>query len=116
MATKCGTKKACGCKKAPAAPAKPMTKAEMIAAVAEAAGCEKKTADAVYTAILGVVAQQATTPAGFTLPGLGKISVAERSARMGRNPATGETMEIAAKKVLKFSFSKICKDAVLGTK
>lgn len=93
---------------------KAMTKGEMIATIAETTGLTKKDIDAVYAALINVVTEQAKKPVGFTLPGLGKISVADRSARTGRNPATGATMEIPAKKVLKFSFAKACKDAVIG--
>jgi len=49
----------------------------------------------------------------FVLPGLGKLKVAQRNARMGRNPATGESISIPARKVLKFRISKAAKDAVL---
>lgn len=51
---------------------------------------------------------------GFTIPGLGKLVLVNRKARMGRNPATGEAIKIPAKKVLKFRVAKACKDAVLG--
>jgi DNA-binding protein HU-beta len=50
----------------------------------------------------------------FTLPGLGKLVLVQRKARMGRNPATGEAIKIPAKKVVKFRIAKACKDAVLG--
>lgn len=49
----------------------------------------------------------------FVIPGLGKLVVVNRKARMGRNPATGQTMQIPAKKVLKFRVAKAAKDAVL---
>jgi DNA-binding protein HU-beta len=52
----------------------------------------------------------------FTIPGLGKIVLVNRKARMGRNPATGETIKIAAKRVVKFRVAKAAKDAILGTK
>jgi len=51
---------------------------------------------------------------GFTLPGLGKLVLQHRKARMGRNPATGETIRIKAKKVVKFRVAKACKDSILG--
>ncbi len=51
---------------------------------------------------------------GFTLPGLGKLVLQHRKARMGRNPATGETIKIPAKKVVKFRVAKAAKDAILG--
>jgi DNA-binding protein HU-beta len=52
----------------------------------------------------------------FTLPGLGKLVLVDRKARIGRNPATGETIQIKAKKVVKFRVAKAAKDAILGTK
>jgi len=52
----------------------------------------------------------------FTLPGLGKLVLVNRKARMGRNPQTGEAIKIPAKRVVKFRVAKACKDAVLGTK
>jgi DNA-binding protein HU-beta len=51
---------------------------------------------------------------GFTLPGLGKLVLVQRKARMGRNPATGEQIKIPAKKVVKFRVAKAAKDAILG--
>ena len=52
----------------------------------------------------------------FTLPGLGKLVLVNRKARMGRNPATGETIKIAAKRVVKFRVAKAAKDAILGAR
>ncbi len=52
----------------------------------------------------------------FTLPGLGKLVLVNRKARVGRNPATGETIQIKAKRVVKFRVAKAAKDAILGTK
>ncbi len=51
---------------------------------------------------------------GFVLPGLGKLVLVHRKARMGRNPATGEAIKIPAKKVVKFRIAKACKVAILG--
>jgi DNA-binding protein HU-beta len=50
----------------------------------------------------------------FTLPGVGKLVLVNRKARMGRNPATGEAIKIPAKKVVKFRVAKAAKDAILG--
>jgi DNA-binding protein HU-beta len=50
---------------------------------------------------------------GFVIPGLGKLVKVERAARTGRNPATGETLQIPAKTVLKFKIAKAAKDAIL---
>ena len=52
----------------------------------------------------------------FTIPGLGKLVLTDRAARVGRNPATGETIQIAAKRVVKFRIAKAAKDAILGTR
>ncbi len=92
---------------------KPMTKGEIIDAVATIATVTKADAERVYNAILEVTAKQAKK-ADFTLPGLGKFSIVKRAARTGRNPQTGETMKIPAKKALKFTLSKIIKDKVIG--
>jgi DNA-binding protein HU-beta len=52
----------------------------------------------------------------FTLPGIGKLVLKNRAARMGRNPKTGETISIPAKRVVKFRVAKAAKDAILGAK
>ena len=52
----------------------------------------------------------------FTIPGVGKLVLVNRKARMGRNPATGEVIQIKAKRVVKFRVSKKAKDAILGPK
>ncbi len=92
---------------------KPMTKSEMIDAIAKATGATKVAIEEIYAALLTVVAKE-TKKGAFTLPGLGKFAVVQRKARMGRNPATGETMKIAAKKTVKFTVSKLIKDKVLA--
>jgi DNA-binding protein HU-beta len=51
---------------------------------------------------------------GFTLPGIGKLVVVKRKARMGRNPATGEQIKIPAKTVVRFRIAKACKDAAVS--
>jgi hypothetical protein len=52
----------------------------------------------------------------FTIPGLGKLVLVDRKVRVGRNPATSETIQIKAEKVVKFCVAKAAKDAILGTK
>ena len=52
----------------------------------------------------------------FTLPGIGKLVLVNRKARIGRNPATGEQINIPAKRVVKFRVAKAAKDAILGSK
>ena len=90
---------------------KPMTKSQIIASVAEASGIDKKQATAALEALATLAYQNAGD--GFTIPGLGKLVKVDRAARMGRNPATGETIQIPAKTVLKFRIAKAAKDAVL---
>ncbi len=53
---------------------------------------------------------------GFTLPGIGKLVLVNRKARMGRNPRTGEPLQIPAKRVVKFRVAKAAKDAILSKK
>ena len=86
----------------------------MAAAIAEKHGLPKKQA----VEILEGIAEQAYKNAknSFTLPGIGKLVLVNRKARMGRNPATGATIKIAAKKVVKFRVAKAAKDAILGKK
>jgi len=90
---------------------KPMTKSQIIAAVAEKADISKVQAKDALEGLAELAYENASD--GFTVPGLGKLVKVDRAARMGRNPATGETIQIAAKTVLKFRIAKAAKDAVL---
>ena len=92
--------------------AKAMTKSQIIAGLAEKGEMTKKQAAATMEALVCMAYKGAAT--GFTLPGLGKLVVVNRKARMGRNPATGEVIKIKAKRVLKFRVAKAAKDAILG--
>jgi DNA-binding protein HU-beta len=92
----------------------PMTKSQLINTIAEEAEVPRKTAQKMLEVVSDVAYRQAKS--GFTLPGLGKLVLVNRKARMGRNPATGEAIKIPAKKVLKFRIAKACKDAILGAK
>ena len=91
-----------------------LSKSQIAAALAEKNGITKKTA----TEILEYIAELAYKNAKntFTIPGLGKLVLVNRKARMGRNPATGEAIKIAAKRVVKFRVAKAAKDAILGAK
>jgi DNA-binding protein HU-beta len=92
--------------------AKAMTKSQIVAGVAEATEITKKQAVLVLETLAGLAYKNAKN--GFTVPGLGKLVLVNRKARMGRNPATGETIKIKAKRVVKFRVAKACKDAILG--
>jgi DNA-binding protein HU-beta len=94
--------------------AKPLTKSQIISAVAEAAGLTKKQSAATLEALVNLAYKNAKN--SFTIPGLGKLVLVNRKARIGRNPATGEQIKIAAKRVVKFRVAKAAKDAILGAK
>ncbi|MGI6459186.1 MAG: HU family DNA-binding protein [Candidatus Hydrogenedentales bacterium] len=89
---------------------KPMTKAQIVTALADKTGLTKKDVAAVLEEMKEMAYKEAKV--GFTIPGLGKLVVVHRKARMGRNPATGESIKIPAKKVLKFRIAKAAKDAI----
>ena len=91
----------------------PTTKSEILGALAESAEISKKQATIVYEKLLAIAYVGAKDKKGFMLPGLGKLIKVKRAARMGRNPATGATIKIAAKTVVKFRLAKAAKDAVL---
>lgn len=89
-----------------------MTKTQTLATLAERTGLQKKDVQSLLDELANLAYAEAKN--GFTLPGLGKLVEVNRAARMGRNPATGETIQIPAKKVVKFRISKACKEAILG--
>lgn len=93
--------------------AKPMTKAQLTAKLAETVGITKKQAGEVLENLSAIAYKEAKN--GFTIPGVGKLVKARRKARMGRNPQTGEAIKIPAKTVLKFRIAKAAKDAILGS-
>jgi DNA-binding protein HU-beta len=94
--------------------AKALTKTQIITAIADKNDLSKKQVKAVLETIVEIAYKGAKD--GFTFPGLGKLVVVQRKARMGRNPKTGEQIKIKAKKVLKFRLAKAAKDAILGAK
>ena len=94
--------------------AKMMTKSATIAALAQKTNLTKKQIVEVMDDLLTLATKEAKN--GFVLPGFGKLVLANRKARMGRNPQTGEPLKIPAKRVVKFRLSKALKDTVLGKK
>ena len=90
------------------------TKNEIVAELAETVGVEKKQAAAMLESLVAMAYREASN--GFMIPGLGKLVKVERAARTGRNPATGATIQIPAKTVLKFRIAKAAKDAMLTAK
>jgi len=89
---------------------KAMTKAQIVGSLAETTGLSKKEIAAVLAAQTELAYVEAKM--GYTIPGIGKLVVVNRKARMGRNPATGEAIKIPAKRVLKFRVAKAAKDAL----
>jgi DNA-binding protein HU-beta len=94
--------------------AKALTKSQTMTTLAETTGLTKKDINNVLDGLVQLAYKQAKL--GFTIPGLGKLVVVDRKARMGRNPATGESIRIPAKTVLKFRIAKAAKDAVAPVK
>lgn len=91
-----------------------MTKTETVREISEASGLNKQQVSSVLEALVDLSYKEARN--GFTIPGLGKLVLVDRKARQGRNPATGEAIQIPAKRVLKFRIAKQAKDAVLNPK
>ena len=94
--------------------AKALTKSQIAASISEKNGVTKRVAAEILEHLAELAYKNAKN--SFTLPGLGKLVLVNRKARTGRNPATGEPIKIAAKKVVKFRVAKAAKDAILGGK
>lgn len=94
--------------------AKAMTKSQIADHVAKKASIKKKLAVQILEDLAALAYKEAKN--AFTLPGLGKLVLVNRKARMGRNPQTGEAIKIPAKKVVKFRVAKAAKEAILGKK
>jgi DNA-binding protein HU-beta len=93
-----------------------MTKSKIVAHLADKAGIPKKTAAAVLAELVTLATKEAKGSGQFVVPGLGKAVKANRKARTGRNPQTGEPIQIPAKTVVKFRLAKAFKDAVVPPK
>ncbi len=94
--------------------AKALSKSQLAATIAEKAGITKKQAVGIVDHLAELAYKNAKNT--FTLPGIGKLVLVNRKARMGRNPATGVAIKIPAKKVVKFRVAKAAKVAILGEK
>jgi len=93
-----------------------MTKSQVVAHLAEKAGIPKKTAAAVLEELTTLATKEAKSSGQFVVPGLGKAVKANRKARTGRNPQTGEAIQIPAKTVVKFRLANAFTDAVVPPK
>jgi DNA-binding protein HU-beta len=90
-----------------------MTKTQLLQALADQLGKSKKEVGDMLDAIVQLAYAQTKKEGEFTLPGIGKLIKKRRDARTGRNPATGATIQIPAKTVIKFRVAKQAKDAIL---
>jgi len=90
---------------------KPMSKAAIIAHFANKFNLKKKDAAAIFEEVARVAYKEAKN--SFTIPGIGKLVLVQRKARIGRNPKTGEQIQIPAKTVVKFRIAKAAKEAIL---
>jgi DNA-binding protein HU-beta len=94
--------------------AKALTKSQVITHFAQMFDLKKTVATKFFEELAQLSYKQAKNQ--FTIPGIGKLVLVDRKARIGRNPATGEQINIPAKKVVKFRIAKAAKDAILGAK
>jgi DNA-binding protein HU-beta len=93
---------------------KPLTKSQIAEHLAEKSGLTKRAMVEFLDEFAALAYREAKNV--FTVPGLGKLKLANRKARIGRNPQTGKAIKIPAKRVVKFRVVKAAKDAILGKK
>lgn len=98
------------------AEAKRMTQTQLIREIATTCDVPNKVAKQFLETYAAIAVRETKKSGVFVLPGIGKLVRAERKARIGRNPATGETIKIPAKKVVKFRVAKAVKDAIVPPK
>lgn len=90
-----------------------MTKSQVLSALAESTGLNKKDVLNVLDKMTELAYREVKGNGEFVVPGVGKLVKVNRKERMGRNPATGESIKIPAKTVVKFRVAKAAKEAVL---
>jgi DNA-binding protein HU-beta len=95
---------------------KPMTKSQIVGYFAKKFEVSKKAASAMIDEVAALAITETKKSGAFVIPGIGKLVKVNRKARMGRNPATGETIKIPAKTVVKMRVAKACKDAIVPPK
>jgi len=93
---------------------KSLTKSQIAEHMAQKTGLTKKATVQLLDDFAALAYKEARN--SFVVPGIGKLVLANRKARMGRNPQTGAAIKIPAKRVVKFRVAKAAKDAILGTK
>jgi len=95
---------------------KAMTKTQVVSYMAEKSNISKKESAAILEELADLAVRETKRSGQFVIPGIGKLVKSHRKARKGRNPQTGEEIQIPAKTVVKFRVSKVCKDAVIPPK
>ena len=93
-----------------------ITKAATVTYLADKTGLTKKQVVGFIDELQSLAVKEAKKNGAFVLPGIGKVVLSNRKARMGRNPQTGEPIKIAAKRVVRIRAVKVLKDAILGGK
>lgn len=96
--------------------AKGMTKTQLIRFMAEKLEINNKQSATFFTTLSDTAVKETKKNGEFTIPGIGKLVKAERKARIGRNPQTGEAIKIKAKTVVKFRIAKAAKDTIAPPK
>ena len=95
---------------------KPLTKAQIVTYFAKKFDLSKRVASSVIEEMAALAIAETKKAGAFTFPGIGKLVLVKRKARLGRNPATGEPINIPAKTVVKMRVAKACKDAIVPPK
>ncbi len=95
---------------------KPLTKAQTVSFFAKKFDLSKKAASSIIDEMAALAIAETKKAGAFTFPGIGKLVLVKRKARVGRNPATGEPINIPAKTVVKMRIAKACKDAIVPPK
>jgi DNA-binding protein HU-beta len=95
---------------------KRLTQTAIVRELAETTGVNNKVSKQYLDALAALAVRETKKNGVFILPGIGRLVRAERKARVGRNPATGEAIKIPAKKVVKFRIAKAVKDAIVPPK
>ncbi len=96
--------------------AKVMTKSAVVSHLADKGSLTKKQVSGLIDEVHMLTVKEAKKNGAFVLPGIGKVVLSNRKARMGRNPQTGEPIKIPARRVVKIRAAKVLKDAILGVK
>lgn len=95
---------------------KKMTKSELVRVLAEKMELTTKQSASFFDLLAETAIEETRKSGEFTIPGLGKLVKAQRAARIGRNPQTGESIKIKAKTAVKFRVAKAAKDAIAPVK